>query len=75
MALKAEGFAVVQDGMLRVNTVSDTARGAKVNWIMNDVQLTVWNHDTDRQINVWFKHWSVQKGAKLVKVKIEEIEQ
>lgn len=50
---KATGFAVVDQGIILVNTVSATRRAALVNWLMLN-NFVVTNRATDMEIeNAW----------------------
>lgn len=62
-------YAIVDRGAAIINTISDTERAAKVNWLVVSCGVTVRAYATDRSIeNAWLNH---KGSAECRRVKIE----
>jgi len=54
--MRATGFAIVEKGgNILVNTVADTERAAKVNWLVAHCGVTVLHRHTDNDIERFFE--------------------
>lgn len=62
-------YAIVDRGAAIINTISDTPRAAKVNWLVVERGIVVRKYATDRSIE---NAWQNEKGsAECRRVKIE----
>ena len=73
MKLSTKGFAVIVDGKILANTVSDTERAAKVNWLVThgNQNVTLWH--TDQWIAERFQILA-HKTALVVAVNVETVD-
>lgn len=54
---EAIGWAVVDNGDIKVNTVSDTRRASIINWLVTERGCRIYNQMTDEQIErLWFQY-------------------
>lgn len=58
-----DGWGVVDDEGLKVNTVSDSRRAAIVNWLVTAAGCMIYDSCSDEQINVM---WEAKCGYALV---------
>lgn len=69
--MKTEGWAIVtSNNMILVETVSPSARGAKVNWLFTFAQFPVNNTHTEQEINQFFDKLSAEDGEQCRRVAI-----
>ena len=69
----ADGWAVKQVfGEIFVNTISDTSRAAKVNWLAAVAGVMVLNIATDEAIEDVFENHAADYAVQLIEVEIKE---
>lgn len=57
MIEKVQGFAVVLNDKVNINTISETERAAMVNWLVVECKILIYSTTTDEQIEeLWFKY-------------------
>lgn len=71
--MRAKGWAVkTADGQILVRTISNTPRGAQVNWLYVAANVTPTISWSDERIAREFEAATSTNGAKIVKVDIVE---
>jgi len=51
LEMSQSAFAAVCNGIILTNTLSDTVRAAKVNWLVTEADTMVFSFDDDETIN------------------------
>ena len=57
-----QAFAAVSNGVILTNTLSDTIRAAKINWLVTEAQTMVYSFDTDEAIERKFDQQNARIG-------------
>ncbi len=70
--MSATGFAIKQDGVINVRTVSPTAQAAWINWLLVDCYLPVRADAPSAMIRKTWERYANERGATCVQVDITE---
>jgi hypothetical protein len=70
----AKGYAITElndrSGVrIKVDTISATERGAKINWLVTDCGIIIYAGHTDKQIEALFQEYSMARGMKCIAIK------
>jgi hypothetical protein len=69
----ALGYAVVDGFGVNVRSVSASAVGAMVNWLIDDCKVVPMDIWLDSRVEEKFREWAAPRGARVARVSIEEV--